>query len=599
MGSASGIPGHLCSRRLHNSSELLEVNQRISVKLRGMNLDIPPLRPHQRRATNMVGLWLAAPLAAIVATLLVAAYSVVGRSADKLDNLQAKNELTLARTAFLVEAQPIVKSIEDYAHWDDAYDQTIGKIDLTWAEGNLGPFLIELYGLTHFFVLDDSGGLRYAAVSGKGGPVQAVSETAPEVSGLLTDDIRKLSADVLAAARGGDVTGQQGFMSYLGRPTFVAVRAIRPHTVARLNQDKSVRSLILVKVLSDERVAEIGAAFGLAKLQFSETAKLKLAAPGKAFPALGVKWDHHEVGEQFATDVVVEMLPFVLIASALMILSLVGWSHAFGIIQKAEIDALDERAKSVQDTARAKAFFVANMSHELRTPLNAIIGFSDVIKSEMLGKLSVPKYLEYAADINASGNHLLGIVNNILTLSKIEAQHQKVSIEPVRVAETISHAIRMVQPDAAKRQIEIVQSMTDAPLVSADPRALTQIVVNLLSNATKFSDVGGAITVCVAPANDGQSVQLTVTDQGCGIPKHTLEQLGRPFTQAEDPLRRNFQGTGLGLSICFALARQMNCELRIQSEVNHGTVATLEMPVSKGAGSISEASPPQSERNAA
>ncbi|HEX6866328.1 MAG TPA: HAMP domain-containing sensor histidine kinase, partial [Caulobacteraceae bacterium] len=194
-------------------------------------------------------------------------------------------------------------------------------------------------------------------------------------------------------------------------------------------------------------------------------------------------------------------------------------------------EALEHAKADAEQLAAGKARFLANMSHELRTPLNAIMGFSDIMRSQMFGPLP-DKYAEYSALIHESGSHLLDLINDVLDMSKIEAERYQLNREMFDGREAVQSALRLmrVQADAAGIQLRGVNPPTALP-VDADRRALKQIVLNLVSNALKFTPKGGSVTV-TAHGYDGV-FELVVADTGMGISKADLERLGRPFEQAD------------------------------------------------------------------
>lgn len=536
------------------------------------------LLPLQRLSAHKLALWLAGPVAAIVVVAILGAAWVVTTSAAQIDNVQAANERKLLQTAITALSNSVARTSADYAFWDETYDAMAaeGPVDLDWTEKNLGPYLAKTYGLTHFFVFDRRGEIRYASVLHGEGQKQLRDAAAPEIASLDLTALRASAKRLLAGPQKPE-THAQGFVEIGGDPAFAVVRPIFPDSVERTPKDGASHALVILKTLDVAVVQEMSESYGLKGLRLGPGFQVALSPLNGDTPVTGFSWTTNKLGAKFARDNAETLLPLGISAVILMVLAGAGWWRAVASIRNAEIQALSDRARSVQETSRAKSLFVANMSHELRTPLNAIIGFSEVIKGQMFGPLNQPKYVEYAADIHASGAHLLGIVNNILTLSKIEAQQQRINIEDVGVADVVSEALRMCRPDAAKRKVTIESHFDGAPVARADPQALTQIAVNLLSNAIKFSEPQSQVRLNVTAANG--AVTLTVQDTGCGIPPETLTHLGRPFTQAEDPYRRNYQGTGLGLSISFALAREMNGELRIESQVDQGTTATLTLPL--------------------
>ena len=239
--------------------------------------------------------------------------------------------------------------------------------------------------------------------------------------------------------------------------------------------------------------------------------------------------------------------------------------------------ALLEAVEAADRANAAKSAFLAAMSHELRTPLNAIIGFSEVIAGDMLGPAGAKRYKEYAADITASGHHLLSIVNDLLDMVKIEAGKLELHIEQVEVAEIIDETMRMLHGRVSEAKLTCrIGVEKDLPSISADRRIAKQIVVNLLSNAIKFTPAGGAITV--AARRDGRFVAIAVADTGIGMTADQVAKATEAFYQADDTLARRFGGTGLGLTLVKAFVEKHGGTFEIASEPNVGTTIAVRFP---------------------
>jgi len=245
-------------------------------------------------------------------------------------------------------------------------------------------------------------------------------------------------------------------------------------------------------------------------------------------------------------------------------------------LERAREANLEQAAADAEALNAGKSRFLANMSHELRTPLNAIIGFSDIMRGQMFGPLS-EKYAEYAGLIHESGGHLLDLINDVLDMSKIEAQKFELQREDFDAREAVSAALRLmrVQADAAGVQLRGVLP-PKALEVMADRRALKQIVLNLTANALKFTPAGGQVTVSVR--EDGEDLELVVADTGVGIAPADVERLGRPYEQAGGADQRSL-GTGLGLSLVRAFAELHGGSMSIESTLGEGTAVSVRLPV--------------------
>lgn len=235
-----------------------------------------------------------------------------------------------------------------------------------------------------------------------------------------------------------------------------------------------------------------------------------------------------------------------------------------------------KEAKNIALVAgKSKSEFLANMSHELRTPLNAIIGFSEVMLSGVGGDLSI-KHKEYVGDVLASGNHLLSLIADILDLSKIEAGKIEVYLENVSICSVFKDCMVMIDERAQEKEINIeVKTSCDGLFVYADPLRLKQIILNLLSNSVKFTDVGGKIDVrCLV----GDNVIIIVEDNGIGMDEEGLKAALTEFGQVNTDLNCTHEGTGLGLPLSIELAKIMGGTLDIVSALEVGTTVTLTLP---------------------
>jgi two-component system, cell cycle sensor histidine kinase DivJ len=246
--------------------------------------------------------------------------------------------------------------------------------------------------------------------------------------------------------------------------------------------------------------------------------------------------------------------------------------------RKLQEQALDLARTAAEAADAAKTRFLATMSHELRTPLNAIIGFSEMIVQEQSLMLDAARRKEYAQLINDSGQHLLSVVNGILDMSKMESGNFEISPEPFAPRAALVNCCNLLALKAREGGIDLVtDAPQDLPLITGDPRAFKQIVINLVSNAIKFTERGGKVTASAGV--EGSRLVLRISDTGVGIAVDDLKRIGDPFFQAGKTYQRRHEGTGLGLSIVKSLVGLHSGEMTVQSKLDEGTTVTVALPL--------------------
>jgi signal transduction histidine kinase len=251
------------------------------------------------------------------------------------------------------------------------------------------------------------------------------------------------------------------------------------------------------------------------------------------------------------------------------------------IVRRRELEVeLREAMQRAESANRAKSDFLTAMSHELRTPLNSIIGFSDLIKLQAASPDSGDRIGEYAAYINDGGNHLLGIVNDILDLSKIDVGRTELNETHVRIDDLIDRSIRMVSVLADRRVTVRVDPALDGLELFCDEVLLRRALVNLLGNAAKFSEPDSEIVV-EAVSGDGGDVAISVADEGCGIAEADVPKVLEPFGQVNSDMARRHVGTGLGVPLTKSLAELHGGGFRIESRPGEGTTVTITLPAAR------------------
>ncbi len=254
----------------------------------------------------------------------------------------------------------------------------------------------------------------------------------------------------------------------------------------------------------------------------------------------------------------------------------------------ARIAELEAGQYAAEEASAAKSKFIAVMSHELRTPLNAIIGFSEMMEQELLGALGKKEYVGYAGDINRSGKHLLSIVNDVLEIARLQTGQLELTDEEVEVDAMVQSVLSLTGTDARQRSVRLDTEVQPGigPLL-ADARSLRQILVNVVTNAIKFSDENSHVLFRVVASPEG-GVLFQVIDTGCGISEDKIEQVFEAFTQADDDLARKHEGAGLGLTIARSLAEQHDGQLLVESRLGEGTTVTLDLPPQRVLGAAAE-----------
>lgn len=287
--------------------------------------------------------------------------------------------------------------------------------------------------------------------------------------------------------------------------------------------------------------------------------------------------DHEVAGQRW--NIVIKLVPGVFQGA----LGLTAWGFvAFTLLLTAlllrHLTTMRLAKEQAEAASRAKSDFLAMMSHELRTPLNAVIGFSEMMVSEMFGPLSNEHYKQYTEHINSSGTHLLELINNILDLSKVEDGYYSLEKENFPLAEIGDSVFAILKVRIDNSGVEVDEDLsTSSLMLHADPSVFRQILLNLVSNAIKFTRPGGRVEVAAGVGPDGHFT-LRVSDTGIGIANEHLDLVLKPFRQVDNSISRRYEGIGLGLPLTLKLVELQGGELRIDSGVDEGTEVIVNFP---------------------
>lgn len=518
-------------------------------------------------SNSMLFAILVVPTVVIIAVGILLTLMLLRNSAARLDASEEDAERKLAQSVVATMETGLKKSLADYANWDEVYDTfAAAKPDPQWIKENLGAYATETFDLSSVLVITSNGTIKYNYA--------APTESSGEINAVEQAQFAKAARFILQDWQRGVVKGFAGAASFRGKPHIVALAPITLNSEKRMNTGaRPGNLLVFIRPMNGAVLGRLAQDFGLVGLHVvsRNDGMVPLTSPLGAPAGYSLAWLKSGAGSAFFNEAIPSILFVGMAVMAMLVVLGCGWALLIERIRSSEI-----RAIKAEDTSHAKSMFIANMSHELRTPLNAIIGFSELISKEIFGQVSVPKYREYASDIFASGSHLLGVVNNLLLFSKMEAKQHRISVEPLGLDEEVSDVVRVMQVEAQKRGIRLTrEAISQEVLVCADRQSLRQILFNVLGNALKFSGEGTEVRVAaIATREDGQ-IELRIVDQGCGIPENTLRELGKAFVQAENAYSRKFQGTGLGLAICFGLAEQMGGSVKVASTEDQGTTVTV------------------------
>ncbi|HYD98511.1 MAG TPA: ATP-binding protein [Alphaproteobacteria bacterium] len=524
----------------------------------------------------------------MIAVFAAGSAVLVRYAGGELDALSRSRAEHVARSAVETLAADQARIALDYAWWDDAFERLVrdAAVDPEWAEQNIGKWLYDSAKIANTFVVAPDGGSRYAARAGEPQAADALA--------LLGEDGRRLIAQALATPLDAPRTAS-GYMPIEGAMHLVTAAAITPQTLPEPPLDPAGRHvLVITRAIDAPLIAQLSERFVLPGLA--------LVAPGAALPAQAVSiplagadggvaarlaWTGDTLGATLTGRLLWPLLG--LGCAVILLCGLLMRRHAAALRalaaanqalrgQRAEALAAKERAEFAN---RTKSFFLAGVSHELRTPLNAILGFSEIMKDELFGRIGQPQYREYVADIHHSAGHLLEVINEILDLSKIEAGAFTLRDEALDVAEIAAAAVRLAGaevPAAARPRLEL-DLPAELPGLRADRRVLKQILINLLGNAVKFTPPDGRIVLRGWAQTDG--LRLQVQDSGIGIAPENVPLVLAPFGQIDDPMTKRYRGTGLGLPLARLMTELHGGALTLESRPGHGTTVTLAFPTGR------------------
>lgn len=528
-----------------------------------------------------------ARLLAPVLALMLAAVTLVGITISlavvELDRAAIAGSQRLAESALRIVRREIALWVKDYAFWDATVQNIVVAPDPSWAPRNVGRYVIETFSMTATIAIDSRDRVIHFALDEKR------MAPSPGFAEALVGALAPLITEARAAPLREPV-GISGFVEVDGALFLAGTAAITPEVPSGDQLEPHDRPvLIFVREIDDAVFAELQERFNLPDLRLVRDSAL---ASGHACPIFGpdgepigwIDWLPETPGRTLIDRTLWPLLGIGLALFGLgwLVLRRIGKVNHDLREQAAALhranEQLSENAaqvrsalQSAEHATRAKSSFLAGISHELRTPLTAIIGFSQILKIQHRPGKTKSREQEYAEIIHDSSQHLLNLVNDILDLSKIESGSYELDetwIDLVREAKAVR---ALLAHEASRRGVSVTLDLqNELPALYGDIKGVRQIVINLLSNALKFTDRGGWVRLSMRAEDDG-GLLLEVSDNGAGIPTDEQSSIWEAFKRARNPGLSTAEGAGLGLHLVKILANLHDAEVGLESTLGQGT----------------------------
>lgn len=501
----------------------------------------------------------------VIPVIAVIAASLIALAATAIFFAQSKDQSTEAAERQVLSSmlgaryENLRALAEDNVWWNQAVDNIWLSENRAWLRGTFGDTVKQQASLDGLAVLRADNSILY------------------ENSGDTRNrpDYRDLLASGLASVIGGlqpdsDSDSAGGLLESNGTLYLLGISLVQPNEPDAYDAPLPAGRrpvLLMYKMLTPDLLEQIAADTGLSALHYGEplpSANAGWQPSSISGAALGrFSWTSARPGSELLSQMV---------WPALVLVAVIGLTIAQFITKaRALIGGLKQ-------ADRAKMSFLASMSHEVRTPLNAIVGFAELLRLELYGKIEGDKNKEYLDIIRSSGEHLLTIINDILDISKLEAGRMDVYAEAMDPVEVVTESVRIVKPSADDKNVRMLTELQSAVILS-DERIIRQVLINILSNAVKFTGSGGQVSVRSEPI-DGGGYRITISDTGRGMSEDEIRVALEPFGQVRQHQDQMMAGTGLGLPLVNRFMGLIGGTMTIRSAPGHGTSVTLDFPQS-------------------